>query len=95
MIRATFDHSLSRWVTRCTVSDCPAHVCGHTPQETHDEATKLGWTVRHGRGPRCPEHRAYVAPPRRAVEILRAMVESGGFVNNETARQMLREWEAA
>ena len=94
-MRSTFSLTLSRWVTRCTVRGCPSHVAGHNPNELHDEATKLGWTVRHGRGPLCPEHRAYVAPARSAAEILRSMIERGPLAGNETARVLLAEWEAA
>ncbi len=95
MIRSNFEPELCRWVTRCTVRGCDAHAAGRSPRELHDEATRLGWTVRHGRGSFCPEHREHTAPPRTAVEILRSLVERGQLANNETARAMLREWEAA
>ena len=95
MIRSTFDARRMRWVVWCSVRECGAHVAGLDPRETHDEATRLGWTNRPGRGARCPEHRVYVAGPRRAVDVLRSLVERGQLSGNETARAMLREWEAA
>lgn len=95
MIRSTFDLTISRWVARCSVHRCVAHVAGHNPDELHDEAIKLGWTARPGRGPLCPEHRNYVAPARSAVDVLRSLVERGMLANNATAHEMLREWEAA
>ncbi len=66
MIRSSFEPELCCWITRCTVRGCDAHVTGRTPDELHDEACALGWTVRHGRAPLCPEHREYTAPPRSA-----------------------------
>ncbi len=95
MIRSTFDSELARWAVRCSIRGCVAHVAGHNPRETHDEATRLGWTTRPGRGARCPEHRNYVASPRRAVDVLRSLIEHGQLAANATARAMLREWEAA
>jgi hypothetical protein len=95
MIRSTFDAAISRFVVRCSIRDCVAHVAGRTPDAAHDEAIALGWGTVYGRGARCSEHRNYVAGPRRAVDVLRALIERGQLAGNETARAMLREWEAA
>lgn len=95
MIRSAFDPSIARWVARCSALRCTALVVGRTPRETHDNATALEWTVRHGRGPLCAEHRNYVAPSRSVAERLRSMLSKGTLVGNATARELLREWEAA
>lgn len=96
MIASSFDSTISRWVVRCSKSKCAAHVAARTPAETHDAAVQLGWVEHFGRKARCPEHAAGVDhSTRTAAEILRSMVLYGDLRGNATAREMLREWEAA
>jgi hypothetical protein len=92
---AVFDSVLNLWVIRCAHCGCSAHVTGRSPQETHDAAAGLSWSVGYKRLPRCPEHVAQECDARSAVTILRSMIARGQLAGSETARTLLSEWEAA
>ncbi len=95
MSPSVFDPRLNRWVIRCAHRGCSAHVTGRSPEETHDTAAGLSWSVGYKRLPRCQEHVAQECGVRSAATILRSMIARGKLAGSETARTLLSEWEAA